>query len=125
MAWRSGLASPPSQLLGMIGPRVAEYLRARHHALLELLWKRGQRTLICTQRPQTVPGKRHRHPSVVLFDRSAGLLDRMHRLKDGGQPGPPGGSVPKRQKFVSPGDRRRTGQENVLDVVQLEHVISS
>ena len=37
------------------------------------------------------------------------LPGRMHRLKDGGQPGPSAGSVPKRQKFVSSGDRWRAG----------------
>jgi len=41
------------------------------------------------------------------------------------KPIPPGGSVAKRQKFVPPRDRRRAGQENVLDVVELEHVTSS
>ena len=82
MKLRAGEISYP--IVRVIHPCVAEYLRTRYHALLELLWKARQRALIHTQRSQTVPGESHRHPPVVFFDRSARLLNRMHRFKDGG-----------------------------------------
>src|SRR5438132_13863122 len=67
MKVRTGQASDP--IVRMVRARVAEYLRTRYHALLELSRKAGQRALIHTQRSQTVPGESHQHPSLVLFER--------------------------------------------------------
>ena len=66
MAWRSGLARPPTQWSGWFGAGVAEHLRARGHALPELLRERGERSLVHAERAQAVPGEGHRHPALVL-----------------------------------------------------------
>ena len=40
------------------------------------------------------------------------------------QPSPSTGGVAKRQELVSPGERRRAGQQDVLDVVKFEHGVA-
>src|SRR5438874_13486502 len=70
MAWRLGLARPPTQ---MVCSCVAEHLRAGHHALPELFRERGQRSLVNTQCTQAIPSERHGHPALSLFDRSPAL----------------------------------------------------
>ena len=65
---RAGQSSDP--VVGMVLSGVAEHLRAGDHSLLELFGKRGQRSLVHAERPQPVPGEGHRHPALVLVDRS-------------------------------------------------------
>ena len=68
MKVRAGEATDP--VVRMILSGVAEHLRAGNHALLELFGKRGQRSLVHAKCAQAVPGEGHRHPALVLFDRS-------------------------------------------------------
>ena len=82
---RAGEASDP--VVRMILSGVAEHLRAGDHALLELFGERGQRTLIHAKRAQAVPGEGHRHPALVLFDRSPHLRGRLHLFTNRRQPG--------------------------------------
>ena len=55
-------------MLGSVATGIAEHLRPRRHALLELLRKRGERSLIQSKRAKPVPGESRRHPALVLID---------------------------------------------------------
>ena len=58
-------------MLGRVRAGIAEHLRPRRHALLELLRKRGERSLIQSERAKPVPGESRRHPALVLIDAAA------------------------------------------------------
>ena len=92
-----------------------------NHALLELFGERGQRTLVDAKCAQAVPGEGHRHPALVSFDRSHDFRGRLRLFTNRRQPGPSARGVAKRKKFVSPRERRRAGQEDVLDVFVFKH----
>src|SRR5437762_3604512 len=108
-------------VVGMIRAGVAENLRAGHHAVLELFWKRRQGDLIHTQRAEPVPGEGHGHPAMFPFDRSPDLGSRLYFLHDIGQPGPSARSVAERQEFVSSRERGYTSYQDVLDVLEFKH----
>ena len=112
------LADP---MFGSIRAVVAEHLRPRRHALLELLRKRGERSLVQSERAQAVPGESGCHPTLVLVDAGAHRRRGMNGLFDRRHPGAPAGSVAKRQKFVAGRERRGAGQQQVLNVVEFEH----
>src|SRR3954454_15904864 len=115
----AGEASNP--VGGMILSGVAEHLRAGNHALLELFGERGERALIDTECAQAVPGEGHRHPALVFFDRSQDFRGRLRFLTNRGQPGPTTRGVAKRKKFISPRERGRPSQQDMLDVVIFKH----
>ena len=73
---RAGQFSDP--VIWVILPGVAEHLGPGDHSLLELFGKRGQRSLIYTQRPQPVPGEGHGHPAILLLDGSPHRRSRLH-----------------------------------------------
>jgi hypothetical protein len=52
----------------MIGAGVTEDVRARRHALLELLRERGERCFVHAQSLEAIPSEGHRHPALVLID---------------------------------------------------------
>ena len=56
-----------------------------------------------------------------LFDRSPHRCGRLHLFQDGRQPLASARRVAKREKLVSPRERGRSRQQDVLDVVKLEH----
>ena len=105
----------------MILAGVAEHLRAGDHALLELFRERGQRSLVHAKCPQAVPGEGHRHPAIVLIDRSPHLRGRLHLFQDRRQPCPSARGVAKREKLVSSRERGSAGQQDVLNVVEFKH----
>ena len=125
MAWRFGLARPPTQLSGWFASGVAEHLRASHHALPELLRERGQRSLVNTQCSQAIPGERHGHPAPFLLHRSTDLRGRLNLLPDRRQPRPCARRISKRQEFVSPRQRWHSHQQDVLNVIKFKHDIYS
>ena len=116
-----GARKAADPMFGGVHAGVAEHLRARRHALLELLRKRRERSLVQSERAEAVPGESRRHPALVLVDARTHRGRRMNRLFDRRRPGAAPGSVAKRQKFVSGGERRGAGQQQVLDVVKFEH----
>src|SRR5438094_2639658 len=117
-----GTGESTHPLVGMVRTGITEDIRARCHALLKLLRKGGQRSLVHTERPQAVPGECHGHPSLVGFDRRTCRVRRLDLFPDGGNPLASCHRFTKREKFVSSGERWRAGQENVLYVIELEHV---
>jgi hypothetical protein len=107
---RAGEAAHP--VVGMIGAGIAENRCAGGHSLFERVWKRRQRCVIHSKRPQTVPGERHGHPPRVLRDRSACGTRRVNSLEQGREPSSSAGALPKRQEVVSSGERGNTRQES-------------
>ena len=77
-----GAGEPADPVVGMVRAGVAEHLRAGHHALPELLGKRGERGLVHAERPQAVPGEGHRHPALARGDRCLDLGGRLHLVED-------------------------------------------
>ena len=63
-----GARKPADPMLGSVHAGVAEDLRPRRHALLELLRKRGERSLVQPERTKAVPGESRCHPALVLID---------------------------------------------------------
>src|SRR6266566_8026190 len=125
MAWRLGLARPPTPVVWMVCSCVAEHLRAGHHALPELFRERGQRSLVNTQCTQAIPSERHGHPALFLFDRSTDLRGRLNLLPDRRQPRPSARRISKREEFVSPRQRWHSHQQDVLNVIEFKHDIYS
>ena len=121
IACRSGLARPPTQCSGSVRAGVPERLGPGGHALLELLRKRRQRSLVQSERAQAVPGESRRHPPLVLGDAGLHRSRRMNRLLDRRHPRAAAGCVAKRQKFVARRERRGARQKEVLDVGEFEH----
>ncbi len=117
---RARQASHP--MVGMIRTRVAEDLCPGDHALLELFGKRAQRRRIHPQCPQTVPGEAHGHPAAVFVHRGASLGGRLHRRQDTREPTPPGRGIAEGQELIARRERRRTGEQDVLNVVEFQHV---
>jgi hypothetical protein len=95
----------------------AEDVRARRHALPELLRERGQRSVVHAQRTQAVPGESQADPAGVqpsVADRLAGAHFREHA----GQPRPAARDIGEAQELVARRERRRAREQEVLDVVQ-------
>ena len=82
-------------MLGRVRAGIAEHLRPRRHALLELLGKRGERSLIQSKRTKPVPGESRRHPALVLIDAAAHRRGRVNLLLDCRHPGAAAGSIAK------------------------------
>ena len=116
-----GAGKPTHPMLGRMRAGIAEHLRPRRHALLELLGKRGKRGLIQSKRAKPVPGEGRRHPALVLIDAAAHRRGRVNLLLDCRHPGAAARSITKRQKLVACRQRRGAGQQQVLDVVEFEH----
>ena len=77
-----GTRKPADPMFRGVHASVAKRLRPRRHALLELLRKRRERSLVEPERAEAVPGKGRRHPPPVLVDASAHRRRRMDRLSD-------------------------------------------
>src|SRR5439155_4941663 len=110
-------------VLGTICAGIAEYFRAGDHALPEFLWERAQRGVIYTQRAQAIPCECHRDPAFVLVDGLAHRLRGMHLFQNRRQPRPSACGVSKREKFIASCEGRRAGEQNVLNIVELEHTL--
>ena len=121
MPWRSGLASS-DRAVGLIRTRVAEDLSPRDHALLEFFWESVQRRRIYSQSPQTVPGEAQSHPPPVFGHRGASYGGRLHRRQDTREPSPSGRAIAKGQKLILCRERRCPGEQDVLNVVEFQHV---
>ena len=63
-----GARKPADPMLRRVHAGVAEHLRPRRHALLELLRERRERSLVQSKRAKPVPGESRRHPALVLID---------------------------------------------------------
>ena len=111
-------------MVGLIRTRVAEDLRPGDHALLELFRERVQGRRIHAQRPQTVPGEAHSHPAPVFGHRGASLGGRLHRRQDTREPRLPGRGIAKGQELIARRERRCPGEQDVLNVVEFQHVAS-
>ena len=122
IACTSSPARPPTQWSGRFGAGVAEDVGARRHALAELVGKGGKRLLGHAERAQPIPRERQRDPasasSMVVGRVGCGL----NLVEQFGQPGPAAGRRVERQELVAPGDGGRAGQQDVLDVVEFEHL---
>ncbi len=116
---------PTDPVLRGVAADVTEDGRPRDHALPERVRERGQRILGNAESAQTVPGERHRHPAVRRVHGGVHLGRRLHQLGQRGQPGPPAGGGVEGQELVAPGDGRGAGQQDVLDIVEFEHVTAS
>jgi hypothetical protein len=100
---------------------VTEDRRPRRHALAKLLWKRGEDPILYPERPEAVTGEGHGDPPLILFHGFAHGLRRMDPAQYLGQPRPAAGGIPEREELVATGQCGGTGQQDVLDIVKLEH----
>src|SRR5262245_10249620 len=116
MKFRTGEAAHP--MIGMVRARIAQHLRARRHALAELLRKRRERRLVDAQRSQAVERKSDGDPSRVE------RISRRHRaaaadaIDDPGEPRPSLIRLAEPEESVPRGERARSSQQEVLNVVQ-------
>ena len=65
MACRAGLGEIADPVVGVVRAGDPQNLRARRHALAELLGKGRQRGFVDAERAQAVPGEGDGHPSGV------------------------------------------------------------
>src|SRR5262249_19230228 len=105
---------------GMIRPCVAEDVRTRDHSLLEFLREGRERRLVHTQRPQPVPGEGDGGPPGLGLDRwiDSAATDSVDEAS---QPFAPLGCFVNREKRVLSRSGSWTGQQKMLDVIELEH----
>ena len=120
MAWRSGLASPPTQCRDG-SRRYRRGSRRGPHALTKLFGKRRQRSLVHAERPQAVPGERDGHPARIERTADRRATAGADPVDDAGQPGPSLSRPPEAEEPVARRQRARPGQEEVLNVVEFEH----
>ena len=73
-----GARKAADPMFGRVQTRVAKHLRPRGHALLELLRKRRERSLVQSKRAKPIPGESRRHPALVLIDARAHRRRRMN-----------------------------------------------
>ena len=109
-------------IVGVVFARVAENFGSGDHALLEFLRERSQGDIVNPKRLKAVPGKGHRHPTLVFVDRGLHGCGGLHRVENAAEPSSTARRVVKREKFVPPGECGRPGQQDMLNVVELEHV---
>jgi hypothetical protein len=116
---------PPAKatdpIIGMVRAGVTEDLPPRRHALPELLWKCRERDLIHSKCAQSVPGERHGHPSLFQIDGISNRLGRRYLLLHGLEPSAPLSGLLKRKKFISTRQRWHAREQDVLDIIELEH----
>src|SRR6478752_7036583 len=115
----SGQPADPAFGSGCAG--VAEDVRAGCHSFAELVGKGGKRLLGHAERAKAIPRERQRDPAIRAIHTGLRIRRRLHLVKQLGQPRPATCGGVERQELVAPGDRRRAGQQDVLDVVELEH----
>ena len=109
-------------IVGVVFARVAENFGSGDHALLEFLRERSQGDIVNPKRLKAVPGKGHRHPTLVFVDRGLHGCGGLHRVENAAEPSSTARRVVKREKFVPPGECGGPGQQYMLNVVELEHV---
>src|SRR3984957_13895829 len=112
-------------IIRMVRASVTEDLPPHRHALPELLWKCHERGLIHSERPQSVPRERHGHPAFFQVDGVGDRLGRWYLLPYGLEPRATLSGLLKRKKFISTGQRWHAREQDVLDVVELEHQASN
>jgi hypothetical protein len=78
-------------------------------------------SLVHAQRAQAIPSEGDRHPALVLVNRRPHRGSGLHGVLDCGKPSTAAGAFAKRKKFITPRERRRSRQQDVLNVVELEH----
>ena len=117
----TGQAADPAFGSGCAG--VAEDVRAGCHSFAELVGKGGQRLLGHAERAKAIPRERQRDPAIRAIHGGLHIRRRLHLVEQLGQPRPATCGGVERQELVAPGDRRSAGQQDVLDVVELEHLL--
>src|SRR5579862_8412249 len=68
-----------------------------------------------------MPREGNGDPALLGIDRLAHRIHRAHALQHRRQPGATGRRIPEGKEFVAAGHRRGARQQNMLDVVELEH----
>jgi hypothetical protein len=109
-------------VVGVTRSRVSENVGARRHPFAELIGKGGQRLLRHAERAQAGPRERQRDPPSALVHGLGCVGRRLHEVEQFRQPGSATGRSVERQEFITPGDCRRSGEQDVLNVVEFEHV---
>ena len=115
----AGQAAQP--VLGSGRAGVAEDRGTPCHTFPERVREAGQRLLVDAECPQSGPGEGQRDPTVGFVHGGLGVRGRGHLLQQFGEPGPSARRGVEGQELVAPGDGRCAGQQDVLDVVELEH----
>lgn len=113
-----GEAAQP--VFGRGGAGVTEDAGTSRHALAEGVGKRRKRLLRHAERTQALPGERECHPAVRGIHRLVDFCRGLDLVEQGAQPGAPAGRRVEGQELVATGDRRRAGQQDVLNVVEFE-----
>jgi hypothetical protein len=112
---------PANPVFGSGGAGVAEDARACCHAFPELVGEGGKGLLGHAERAKAIPRERQRNPAIRPLHRGLHIGRRLHLVEQLGQPSATTCGRIERQKFVASRDRRGAGQQDVLDVVELEH----
>src|SRR5262245_12264320 len=115
-----GAREAAGPMIGAVRAGRADDLCPRRHALAKLLRKRGQRAVVHAHRAQSVPGERHSDPPRVTRSFSDGRGAR-DLLSNRGQPRLALARFVKAQELVAGGESRRARDQEMLDVVELEH----
>src|SRR5436190_4351428 len=105
----------------MVPACVAEYFRARDHALPEFLRERFQCFFVHPERAKPLPRKGNRDPSLLSFDRMPSLLNGSDLVENSRKLRSSLSRLAKRKKLISPRERRHTGYDDVLEIVELKH----
>jgi hypothetical protein len=108
----------------MVPACVAEYFRARDHALPEFFRERCQCFFVYPQRAKPLPRKGNRDPSLLSFNRIPGLLNGSDLVENSRKPGPSLSRLAKRKELIPTRERRHTGYDDVLEIVELKHDVS-
>src|SRR6185437_1741534 len=90
-------------------------------ALAKLSGKRSECGLVHAERSQTPPGECDRDPALLPVHRLAHGLGRMHPVQDVGKPVAAAAAIAEREELIAPRECGGSGQQDVLDVVRLEH----
>ena len=105
----------------VIRARVSENIGARRHPFAELVGKTGQGLLGYAERAQPGPRERQRDPPSAFVHGFGCVGCGLHEVEQFRQPRSATGLCVERQKLIPPRDRGRSGQKDVLNVVEFEH----
>src|SRR4051794_39379659 len=116
-----GAGESADPMVGMVRAGVAQHLRAGDHALLELLREALEGGFVHPQSPEPVPGEGQRHPALARGERRLDVGRGLDLLEQRAHPRPSASGVPERDELVLSRERGGAGQQDVLDISQLEH----
>ena len=114
-------ANPP---IGMVPACVAKHFRARDHALPEFFRKRCQCFFVHAERAKPLPRKGNRNPSLLSFDRIPSLLNGSDLVENSCKPRSSLSSLAKRKELIPTRERRHTGYDDVLEIIEFKHDVS-